>query len=485
MHILHDQPAWDIKNDMTSTTANTLRKLFQKHRQISISLYILVPAIFTGISLLSFIIAVNVYRYLTTARDFGLFWLVVWSAAVSIATFLCGFLIVYLIVRPMKLFVERASRLPELSMSGNIERTKDELERFHYVVKEVTRILGTVESREYFPDIIGRSRRIRSLFSEILQVAPTESTVLITGESGTGKELVADSIHNHSLRKGKPYIKLNCVAIPEGLLESELFGHEKGAFTGATARKRGKFELAHGGTLMLDEIGDMPLETQAKLLRVLQDRRFERVGGADTITSDVRFIAASNKDLEKMVGEGTFREDLYYRLNVIHLHIPPLRERKEDIPLLVELFLHRSGRDVSMSPLALQYLVTYDWPGNVRELENTIERMSVMTDTGVIEPGHIPRNILSEVSQQGGLKPSFVETEDLEPGESIDQHLSRVERTMIVDALRATGGIQAKAARLLGIKERSLWHRIKKYEIDISSLKATVEKNGTSSNHVE
>ncbi|MBN2283456.1 MAG: sigma-54-dependent Fis family transcriptional regulator [Deltaproteobacteria bacterium] len=464
-------------------------KLFREKNQLSISLYVLVPAIFAGISLLSFIVAVNVNRYLTAAKDTGLFWFVFWSIIIAAATFISGFLIISLIIRPMKTFVEKAAELPgfstELSTKKGIASTKDELERFNTVFKEVTKILGKVESREYFPEIIGQSKAMRSLFNEILRVAPTDSTVLITGESGTGKELIANSIYDHSLRKGKPFIKLNCVAIPEGLLESELFGHEKGAFTGATAMKRGKFELANEGCLMLDEIGDMPLETQAKLLRVLQEKKFERVGSSNTITVDVRFIAASNKDLQKMVSEGKFREDLFYRLNVFHLHIPPLRDRKEDIPLLADYFLQRSNRpNVSISSLALQYLLTYHWPGNVRELENTIERMAVMTETGVIEPGHIPPNMVSQVLQEGGLKFSAVESED-EPGESIDQYLSRIERNMIIDALTATAGVQSKAARLLGIKERSLWHRIKKYEIDISPLKESVGIGGKTSNNVD
>ena len=220
-------------------------------------------------------------------------------------------------------------------------------------------------------------------------MARTDSTVLISGESGTGKELVASSLYEHSFRQGKPFIKLNCVAIPEGLLESELFGHEKGSFTGATAQKIGKFELADGGTIFLDEIGDMPLATQAKLLRILQEKEFERVGGNQTIRVDVRFIAATNKNLTEMVRQGTFREDLYYRLNVFSIHLPPLRERKEDIPLLAAHILEQMENPVKLSSEGLQILMTNSLPGNIRELQNILERAAVMTDSGMIEPRHL------------------------------------------------------------------------------------------------
>ncbi|RLB91718.1 MAG: hypothetical protein DRH50_10655, partial [Deltaproteobacteria bacterium] len=232
--------------------------------------------------------------------------------------------------------------------------------------------------------------QMERIYEVVGRVSPTDSTVLITGESGTGKELVADLIHNQSKRRDMPFIKLNCVAIPEGLLESELFGHEKGAFTGAYARRQGKFELAHKGTLFLDEIGDMSPPTQAKILRVLQEREFERVGGGKTIKVDVRIIAATNKDLKKKVAGGAFREDLYYRLNVVNIHLPPLRERRGDIPILAAHFLElknmRTGRKIKdFSSDALDILINYPWPGNVRELKNTVERAVILTEGNIID----------------------------------------------------------------------------------------------------
>jgi transcriptional regulator with GAF, ATPase, and Fis domain len=306
---------------------------------------------------------------------------------------------------------------------------------------------------------------MRGVLRKVMKVAPTDSTVLILGESGTGKELVATSIYDHSLRYDKPFVKINCVAIPEELLESELFGHEKGAFTGATSRKIGKFEIANKGTIFLDEIGDMSLNLQAKLLRVLQEREFDRVGGTKSIRVDVRFIAASNKDLEKMVEQGLFREDLYYRLNVFSLRLPRLCERKEDIPILVEHFLKESPQSAKIYSMSLQMLMNYSWPGNIRELQNTIERAAVMCDQGIIEVSHLPENIID------GLGDHFIE-EPTEPlSSSIDDQLREIEKGMIIEALRKTDGVQAKAAGILGINQRSLWHRVKKLGIDAGSFK--------------
>jgi len=304
---------------------------------------------------------------------------------------------------------------------------------------------------------------MRGIFSQILKVAPTDATVLITGESGTGKELVAQSIYQHSLRKDGPFIKLNCVAIPEGLLESELFGHEKGSFTGATAQKRGKFELAHGGTILLDEIGDMPLATQAKLLRVLQEKEFERVGGTKPIRVDIRIIASTNKNLTKLVQEGKFREDLFYRLNVFSLHLPPLRDRREDIPALAQGFLETAPKSAEISSSALQLLMGFHWPGNVRELKNVIERAAVMAENGIIEPQHLPVQI------SGGLVGQAMQ--EVPEQANLDDRLAEIEKRFIIDALTRADGVQVKAAQILGIKERSLWHRVKKYNIDVTSIK--------------
>jgi transcriptional regulator with GAF, ATPase, and Fis domain len=373
----------------------------------------------------------------------------------------------WLILEPVSRFIRKAENLPVYPRfpADNAPQSRNAIEHFTQVFNQITSILSKVEAKELFPGIVGQSTVMRGIFTQILKVARTDSTVLISGESGTGKELVAAGLFEHSFRRDKPFIKLNCVAIPEGLLESELFGHEKGSFTGATAQKIGKFELAHEGTIFLDEIGDMPLPTQAKLLRVLQEKEFERVGGNQTIRVDVRFIAATNKNLLEMVKQGTFREDLYYRLNVFSIHLPPLRERKEDIPVLVQHFLEQMANPVTPSPQSLQILTAYSWPGNVRELQNTLERAAVLTDTESIEPPQLPDHIT-------GVIPNHVLQNPESPlSRPIDDRLAEVEKGLIIEALSRMGGVQVKAAELLGINQRSLWHRIKKLGIDVETLK--------------
>jgi len=305
----------------------------------------------------------------------------------------------------------------------------------------------------------------------------------LLGESGVGKELFAEAIYQESNRQGKPFVKLNCVAIAAGLLESELFGHEKGSFTGATAKKTGKFELANEGTLFLDEIGDIQLETQAKLLRVLQEREFQRVGGNETIRVNVRFIAASNKNLHQMVKEGTFREDLFYRLNVFPIYIPPLRDRVEDIPLIARHILDRMPEKKELSPEAMRELMTWSWPGNIRELKNVLERASVMADQGRISSvGLVYRKNMTDEQQQTvsdavhlgeEAESETVSTEAMKISEgfNLDEHIAACEKEIILRVLKQAGGVQARAAKMLGINQRSLWHRIKKYEIDVSSIK--------------
>jgi transcriptional regulator with PAS, ATPase and Fis domain len=341
----------------------------------------------------------------------------------------------------------------------------DKIAQFASVFDRVTSVLSRIDARHFFPEIIGESLAMRGLLSLIKKVAPTDATVLVLGASGTGKELVATSIHENSLRKSKPFIKLNCAAIPAELLESELFGHEKGAFTGATKFKPGKFDMADKGTLFLDEIGDMPLKLQSKILRVIQEKEFYRVGGSSTVKVDVRFIASTNQNLEKMVQEGAFREDLYYRLNVFTLHLPPLRERKEDIPLLVDRFLKNLPKKVDISSIALQMIMAYSWPGNIRELKNVIESAAVIAENGFIEPAQLPGSITgafntnsNEVSIPANL--------------SLDERINEIEKSIIIEALRKTGGIQVRATELLGINQRSLWHRIKKHKIDVRSIKS-------------
>ena len=309
-------------------------------------------------------------------------------------------------------------------------------------------------------NIIGQSDRMQEVFGAVHSVAPSKANVLLRGESGTGKELIAKAIHYMSPRAKGPFIKFNCASIPEGLLESELFGHEKGAFTGAMAMRKGRFELADGGTIFLDEIGDLPLALQPKILRVLQEKEFERVGGEKTTKVDVRLIAATGRNLEDLVSEGKFREDLYYRLNVVPVFLPPLREKIEDIPLLSEYFLKKyneeNQKSVSIASDALNTLINYDWPGNVRELENTIERLVVMSRGKVITPSDLPFNIRDHT-----LKAKYAsQIKDALPSTIVD-----IEKAKISDAIKRTGGIQAKAARLLGITPRQIGYKIKKYNI--------------------
>ncbi|MBI2187941.1 MAG: sigma-54-dependent Fis family transcriptional regulator [Acidobacteria bacterium] len=321
--------------------------------------------------------------------------------------------------------------------------------------------------------IVGSSRPMQEVLRLIDRVGSTDSTVLILGESGTGKELIAEAIHENSARRARPLVKLNCAAIPETLLESELFGHEKGAFTGAVGRKLGKFEQADGGTLLLDEIGDMTLATQAKILRALQEREFQRVGGIQTIKVDVRIVASTNKDLERAVREGTFRDDLYYRLNVVTVHVPPLRERRDEIPELADHFLadanSRLGRAVTrLAPDTLAALMEYGWPGNVRELRNMIERAVVVNDGDVLLLSSFPPPIRPAEMPTNGGQGRWDGLQNL----SLDEKVAQLERAFVVDALARAGGVQAAAARLLGITERSVWHLVKKHRIEVSRLKA-------------
>ena len=372
-----------------------------------------------------------------------------------------------LLLMPVKRFVRRANDIPVISRPEDEQYRRkqvDEIKHFENVFERVEDVLTKLDARQLFPEIIGDSRVMRGLLRRVQMVAPTDSTVLILGESGTGKELVASSIHRNSRRKQAPFIKLNCVAIPPDLLESELFGHEKGAFTGATARKPGKFELANGGTIFLDEIGDMPLGLQAKILRVLQEKEFDRVGGTRTVQVDVRIICATNQDLATMVREGRFREDLYYRINVFALQLPPLRERREDIPLLIDDFLAHTAPEARISSEALQRMIGYTWPGNVRELQNTVERAAVLSQGSNIDISHLPDNMSRIYHHPPTGRRS---NDDL----SLDDKLKEIEKSMIIDALKQTDGVQVRAADDLGINQRSLWHRIKKYQIDVAALK--------------
>ncbi len=315
-----------------------------------------------------------------------------------------------------------------------------------------------------FSHIIGNSNAIRLVYDQVTQVAKSNATVLLRGESGTGKEMIANAIHYNSLRSKRPFIKLNCAALPDTLIESELFGHERGAFTGAERMKRGRFELADGGTLFLDEIGDLPLQTQIKLLRVLQEREFERLGGSETIKSNIRLITATNKNLEDAIADGSFREDLYYRLNVFSIHLPPLRERKSDILLLAEHFLEKyeaeHGKRIRrISTPAIDMLMSYHFPGNVRELENAIERAVLACDANVIHGHHLPPTL--QTAEVSGT------VTDL----SLSAAVEAFERDIIQDALKSTRGNAAKAAKMLDSTERILGYKIKKLGIVASRFR--------------
>jgi len=312
-----------------------------------------------------------------------------------------------------------------------------------------------LQKRNQFSNIIGKSDSMKKIFEMVQQVAPSRAAVLITGESGTGKEMIADALHYNSPRRDKPLIKVHCAALTETLLESELFGHERGSFTGAVARKRGRFELAHRGTIFLDEIGEMSQNVQIKLLRVLEDKTFERVGGEETIDVDVRVIAATNRELKSAIEAGEFREDLYYRLNVVNIHIPPLRERKEDIPLLVSAFVkefsEENGKSIeAVEPKARMILYNYSWPGNVRELRNGIESSVVMCKSNIITVEDLPPHIHNESDE---------ETLRVRTGST----MAEIEREVIRATLNQQNGNKTKAAEVLGIGRKTLHRKLQEY----------------------
>ena len=344
-----------------------------------------------------------------------------------------------------------------IAQAFNVQRQVEEERR--RLLDENTHLRQELRERYDFSNIIGTSGPTRQMYEQVAQVAQTNTTVLIRGESGTGKELIAHAIHYNSLRAKKPFVKVSCAALPDTLIESELFGYEKGAFTGAAARKKGRFELAEGGTLFLDEIGDINLSTQVKLLRVLQEREFERVGGTDTVRVNVRMIAATNKDMEKALIEETFREDLYYRLNVFTIFVPPLRDRKADMLLLADHFLEKFSREHGkvikrISTPAIDMLMSYHWPGNVRELENALERAVLVCDGAVIHGHHLPPSL--QTADASGTVTRV----------SLKDAVAAYERDLIQDALKTTRGNRAKAARLLDTTERIVNYKVRGHAID-------------------
>jgi Nif-specific regulatory protein len=335
------------------------------------------------------------------------------------------------------------------------------------LVQENQQLRHELKERYELRNIVGNSRPMQAVYEQVAQVASTNTTVLIRGESGTGKEMIAHALHYSSPRAHKPFIKVSCGALPDSLIESELFGHEAGAFTDARAQKKGRFELANEGTLFLDEVGELSLSTQVKLLRVLQEREFERLGGVSPIRVNVRLIAATNKDLETAVRQGTFREDLYYRLNVFFLFLPPLRERKPDILLLADHFVQKyaaaHGKDVRrIATTAIDMLMSYHWPGNVRELENCIERATLVSDGGVIHAHDLPPSL--QTAEVSGTVPHL----------TLESAVASYEKDMILDALKSARGNRAKAARLLGTTERVIGYKVKLYGIDCARFKGPV-----------
>ncbi len=359
------------------------------------------------------------------------------------------------------------------------------------------RLQKELQGKYRLDNVIGRSKRMQEVFAEVHQAAPGKSTVLLRGESGTGKEVIARSIHYLSPRKEAPFIKVNCAALSETLLESELFGHEKGSFTGATQERKGRFEMAHGGTLFLDELGEISAAFQTKLLRVLQEREFERVGGNKSIKVDVRLIAATNRNLEEDVAKGVFRADLYYRINVVSIFLPPLRERREDIPLLIDYFLDKFNQDnqrkLAISPAALEVMLKCNWPGNVRELENCVERTATMTRTNTIQDVDLPcqqNKCFSQVLQHYGQAQQVIpiapaaptapaapaaampDIPDAGSGESLalDDPTYMTERERLVWAMEQCGWVQAKAARLLNLTPRQIGYALLKYNVEVKRL---------------
>lgn len=336
---------------------------------------------------------------------------------------------------------------------------KKSIERIN-LVTENNYLKKELEEKLSFPGVIGNSESMKRVIELIEAVAKTDSLVLIEGESGTGKELIARAIHQNSLRKDNPFIVLNCGALSEGVIESELFGHEKGSFSGAFTQRKGRFELAHKGTLFIDEIGELSPSAQTRLLRVLQEKEFERVGGNYPIKVDVRIIAATNKNLEKEVKENRFREDLYYRLNVFKINVPPLRERKEDIIDLARFFISKFGKEmdkkiINLSPETIGILKNYNWPGNIRELQNVIERAVILCKDEIITPRELPENLYKEAELKNQI--------ELKSEETLDGALERIEKSIIIKTLKKAGYSQTKTADMLGIKRTTLRYKLQKY----------------------
>ena len=371
--------------------------------------------------------------------------------------------------RPEGTLVDLEDNIQLLEIIGNmiaqtVKAHQEESEELERLQEENMRLHGELEDIYTPTNIIGTSKAMRSVYTLISHVADTESTVLIRGESGVGKELVANAIHYSSNRRDKAFIKINCSALPDTLIESELFGHEKGSYTGATEQRIGRFEAANGGTIFLDELGDIPLSTQVKILRVLQEKEIERLGSSVTTKVDVRIIAATNCDLEELIKKNEFREDLFYRVNVFPIHVPPLKDRKSDILLLADYFIEKFAKKNNkpvkrISTSSIDMLMSYHWPGNVRELENVIERASILCNDGVIYGFHLPATLQTP------------ESSCTEAKGHLNNILDKVEKEIIFDTLKMSNGNITKAAELLGVTERIMGLRVKKYNLDLKLFK--------------
>jgi two-component system response regulator PilR (NtrC family) len=360
-------------------------------------------------------------------------------------------------------YITKPFKIDEIKMTIKKALENKSLQTENILLRQV------VEDKYRLGNIIGTSSKMQKIFELVKKISPTKTNILISGDSGTGKELVAKAIHYTSPRRNDPFVILNCGAIPENLLESELFGHMRGAFTGAVSNKRGLFEAAHGGTIFLDEVGELPLPMQVKLLRVIQDGEFTRVGGTDPIRVDVRILSATNKDIEEAVQKGEFREDLFYRLNVIHMRLPRLKERKDDIPLLAQHFLnefsHELGKTIRhITPEAMKCLINYDYPGNVRELRNIIERAVALESSEALTT----QNLLSYIDEKRDLTHRDITLDIPKDGIDLEQVVEDLEKTLILKALEKTKGIKKRAAELLHINFRSMRYRLEKYGLNNS-----------------
>ncbi len=449
---------------------------------INISIYFLVPFVWGMGSVFAYIVSFQISTVLGSSPYIGQIHSLAGCLIFS-GSFATGYAVLRFVLKPTEELLDRLNKTisPVENTEADTGRENrlnkhrhrnwfflDELDEYRKVFGKIAVGSDIKKLQDQFPHILFKSREMAYVLEQVLKVAPSPAGVLILGQSGTGKELIADAVHEKSPRKDGPLIKVNCGAISPGLLESELFGHEKGAFTGAVALHKGCFERSDKGSIFLDEVGEMPQEVQVKLLRVLQNGEFFRVGGQKPFKVDVRVIAATNKNLEALVAQGRFREDLFYRLNVFNIILPPLARRENDIELLAGHFAQKKGKKISDETMG--FLKSHDWKGNIRELENKIEQAVICCDTEVLQTEHF------DFQQAAGLTPSSPAQEDsvLLPDKedfSLNDELGRIEVEFIVQALRKNNGVQARAADMLGIKPRSLWNRIKKYGINAGEFK--------------